>query len=108
MLEHFSKLYYKKDYINHNKNKYHSIEYDKPNEKFIVLEIIGKENIKKGLKYKKGIFILKFDKKNKLSLGRGLNIDVRIPEISVSRLHANISYNNGNFFLQDNSSKYGT
>ena len=45
------------------------------------------------------LFILIFNSKNKISLGRGLNIDVRIPEISVSRFHANINYNNGHFYL---------
>ena len=51
LLKHLSKFYYNVDIINHNKNKYHSITYDKPNEKYIVLEIIGKENIKKGIKF---------------------------------------------------------
>ncbi|MFN9910256.1 MAG: FHA domain-containing protein [bacterium] len=39
--------------------------------------------------------ILKFLTKNKLSIGRGLNVDMRIPEISVSRNHASIQYING-------------
>ena len=51
---------------------------------------------------------MKFDNRNKLTLGRGLSVDMRIPEISVSRCHANITYSKGNFFLNDNSSKYGT
>jgi hypothetical protein len=41
-------------------------------------------------------------------MGRGLNVDMRIPEISVSRNHANITYSNGHFYLQDNASKYGS
>jgi len=54
------------------------------------------------------LHILRFDNKNKLTLGRGLNVDMRIPEISVSRCHSDITYENGNFYLNDNSSKYGT
>jgi pSer/pThr/pTyr-binding forkhead associated (FHA) protein len=42
---------------------------------------------------------MKFDKKNKLTLGRGLNVDMRIPEISVSRNHAIITLENNQFYI---------
>lgn len=57
---------------------------------------------------KKGFHILKFDKKDHLILGRGLSVDMRVPEISVSRNHASITYQDGNFYLKDCGSKYGT
>jgi pSer/pThr/pTyr-binding forkhead associated (FHA) protein len=66
------------------------------------MELLGKENSKKAL------HILKFLTKNKLSIGRGLNVDMRIPEISVSRNHASIHYSNGEFFIEDTNSKYGS
>ena len=40
-----------KDYINHDKIKFNTIDFDKPKEKYIVIELIGKENNKKGNKY---------------------------------------------------------
>ena len=40
--------------------------------------------------------------------GRGHLCDVRSSDISVSRLHAFINYENGKFYLKDNSSKFGT
>lgn len=43
-------------------------------------------------------------------LGRGHESDVRVSDISVSRCHALIKYNqsNGRFYLEDNLSKFGT
>ena len=35
-------------------------------------------------------------------------MDVRITDISVSRAHAFINYYNGNFYVMDNGSKFGT
>jgi len=33
---------------------------------------------------------------------------MRVPEISVSRNHANIKFEKDNFYIEDNGSKYGT
>jgi len=33
---------------------------------------------------------------------------MRIPEISVSRIHANIKFEKDNFYIEDNGSKYGS
>ena len=43
-------------------------------------------------------------------LGRGHESDIRVSDISVSRCHALIKYSeeNGNFYLEDNLSKFGT
>ena len=44
-----------------------------------------------------------------LTVGRGHDCDVRITDISVSRLHAYISCDlKGNFYVADNGSKFGT
>lgn len=40
--------------------------------------------------------------------GRGHLCDIRISDISVSRLHAFIKYEDGNFVILDNNSKFGT
>ena len=78
------RIYYILDYINHDNIRYNTINFEKPKEKYIIIELMGKENDKKAL------HILSFINKNKLSIGRGLNVDMRIPEISVSRFHASI------------------
>jgi pSer/pThr/pTyr-binding forkhead associated (FHA) protein len=33
---------------------------------------------------------------------------MRVPDISVSRYHAHITYKNDHFYIQDNDSKFGT
>lgn len=43
-----------------------------------------------------------------LKLGRGHESDVRIADVSISRCHATISFAHGQFFLEDNNSKFGT
>ena len=41
-------------------------------------------------------------------MGRGHDSDIRIADISVSKCHAVIKYDNGEFYLEDNNSKFGT
>jgi pSer/pThr/pTyr-binding forkhead associated (FHA) protein len=41
-------------------------------------------------------------------MGRGHESVIRVNDISVSRLHAVISYLGDGFYLQDNNSKFGT
>jgi pSer/pThr/pTyr-binding forkhead associated (FHA) protein len=43
-----------------------------------------------------------------IKLGRGHASDIRISDISVSRLHAYIKYENNKYILTDNNSKFGT
>ena len=57
-------------------------------------------------------FIIKFNEANQLSakLGRGHSCEVRISDISVSRLHAKINFDSSSneFLLYDNNSKFGS
>lgn len=55
-----------------------------------------------------GIHVLSFLNKTAVRLGRGHDADVRISDISVSRLHASIHYIDGEFVLEDNESKFGS
>jgi pSer/pThr/pTyr-binding forkhead associated (FHA) protein len=48
------------------------------------------------------------ENKSQFKLGRGHESDVRVSDISVSRCHAIIKYENGDFYLEDNLSKFGT
>jgi len=45
---------------------------------------------------------------NTIKIGRGVGTDLRINDISVSRVHAIIRLENGVFSLEDNQSKFGT
>lgn len=57
-------------------------------------------------------FIIRFNESNQMSakLGRGHSSEVRISDISVSRLHAKINFDSttNDFLLYDNNSKFGS
>ena len=46
--------------------------------------------------------------KSTFCFGRGKVSDMRIDDISVSRLHTKIHFKEGKFILEDNKSKFGT
>ena len=46
--------------------------------------------------------------KKEFKLGRGHESEVRINDISVSRCHAIIKYQEDGFYIEDNISKFGT
>ena len=54
------------------------------------------------------IFVMSFKIKNFLIIGRANNSDIRLSDISVSRNHSVISFDNGEFFIDDIGSKFGT
>lgn len=57
----------------------------------------------------KVIHVVNMQKTDEARIGRGHDVDVRITDISVSRLHALIKKtSNGYFYVQDNRSKFGT
>jgi pSer/pThr/pTyr-binding forkhead associated (FHA) protein len=43
-----------------------------------------------------------------IRIGRGHDTEIRISDISVSRLHATIRQNRTGFYIDDNDSKFGT
>mmetsp|Transcript_2322 Transcript_2322/g.3498 ORF Transcript_2322/g.3498 Transcript_2322/m.3498 type:complete len:102 (-) Transcript_2322:590-895(-) len=53
--------------------------------------------------------VISFANTEKIRLGRGHDTEVRIHDISVSRLHAFICKDSqGNVYIEDNNSKFGT
>jgi pSer/pThr/pTyr-binding forkhead associated (FHA) protein len=52
--------------------------------------------------------MISLNKKSSLRIGRGHESEIRIPDISVSRFHALITFHDSNFYLEDNTSKFGT
>ncbi|VEV58663.1 zinc finger protein, putative [Plasmodium vinckei vinckei] len=56
----------------------------------------------------KGVHLISFADKTHLKLGRGHESDIRIPDVSISRYHATIKYEEGSFKLEDHNSKFGT
>jgi pSer/pThr/pTyr-binding forkhead associated (FHA) protein len=56
----------------------------------------------------KTIHVVSNEREQKASIGRAFDAGMRVPDISVSRYHANIEYKNDHFYLSDNESKFGT
>ena len=87
--------------------KIEGVEYDmlkrfKPKVPFLILEGIQSEQ------REPGVYLISFFSKQSVMLGRGHDSDVRIPDISVSRCHAKIGFEQDSFYLEDNWSKFGT
>ncbi len=79
------------------------IDIPKPPCQYVILESLKRET-----GATKGLHVLSLYNKSSLKLGRGHDCDFRISDISVSRFHATLRYINGNFYLEDHSSKFGT
>ena len=54
------------------------------------------------------IFVMSMKLKDFLVIGRANNSDIRLSDVSVSRSHSIISYDEGNFYIDDIGSKFGT
>ncbi|OMJ65559.1 hypothetical protein SteCoe_37992 [Stentor coeruleus] len=79
----------------------------KPENNFIVLESVGPA-LGGQSNMSKTVNVISFQDRNIIRLGRGHDSDIRLPDISVSRDHANIKFTNAGLFLDDISSKFGT
>ena len=75
----------------------------KPNTPFLVLEEMAR-----GTEDELGIHVLSMPAGAQINLGRGHESDIRVQDISVSRLHASIHLENGTFRVSDRKSKFGT
>jgi RING-variant domain/FHA domain len=76
------------------------ISIEKPDSNYIVFETESE-----GLK---NLIIFSFEGKKNIRLGRGYETDLRLPDISVSRNHANIKIKSNGLYLEDLNSKFGT
>ena len=57
----------------------------------------------------KVVHVINFSGTEEIRMGRGHDADVRITDISVSRVHALIKKSQkGYYYIEDNSSKFGT
>ena len=79
-------------------------EHDRPRGPFLVLEAYPSDRTS----LKSLHVIMMTHGKASICLGRGHDSDVRINDISVSRCHAMIKFERGQFLIEDNQSKFGT
>ena len=91
------------DYIKYN-NRFYNISFYKPKfNEFIVLESMRADKHRA-----KFIHIISFDTKDSINIGRANECELSIAELSVSRYHCIIHKDEGDIFIEDNSSKFGT
>jgi len=83
--------------------RYDIVEIERPNSAYIVMELLSKDK-----NITRGVHVIKMEGKNNIRLGRGHDSDIRITDISVSRCHALIKLDKGEFYIEDNNSKFGT
>ncbi len=83
-------------------HRFELFEFEKPRAPYLVLESLSRDRSSTGLQ------IISMHDKKDIRIGRGHESDIRISDISVSRLHAYIHYRDGKFILEDNESKFGT
>lgn len=93
------------------KNKDHEIiSVEKPSCPYIILEKISNSSGSSNPENKKSsmLSLIVPNGDEPIRLGRGHQCDLRISDISVSRVHALLRYQNGEFLIFDNESKFGT
>lgn len=78
------------------------INIEKPQTPHMILEKLGEDT-------KSSSFILVTPEMGQVvKMGRGHQCDFRVSDISVSRIHAHLKFEDGKFLVYDNDSKFGT
>lgn len=81
------------------------VEVPKTMPPYIVLENMMRDSQQHS---SRGLHVVSLAETKLLKLGRGHESNVRIADVSISRLHATIRYQKGSFVLEDHNSKFGT
>jgi len=79
------------------------IDHERLHPNSILMESLPREG-----QSEKKMYLITVRPSNIIKIGRGHEVDVRINDISISRFHASLTQSDGNFYLHDNSSKFGT
>ena len=91
------------DLINHNGKLYSLLDFSEDFENYLVLETLtlDEEN-------NKFLYIIALDKKKEIKVGRGIQSEILLSDVSVSRVHCLFSIEGRNIYIKDNNSKFGT
>ena len=93
---------------NNSRKKYELIDVIKPRHNHIILESLNQ--IKDGNYNNKYVHVISLENENEIIIGRGINADLRINDISVSREHCSLKFNfeKKTLLIKDLKSKFGT
>ena len=75
---------------------------------YIILQTINKYYKQQNLLNFTSIFVVSFKSKNNFIIGRANDADIPLNYPSISRNHCMLSYSQGNFYIDDLGSKFGT
>lgn len=86
---------------------YELIDIIRPSTNYIILESLDQIKENNNNKY---IHVIAITNENDITIGRGLEADIKINDISVSRLHSklNFNFNTKSLLIRDLKSKFGT
>jgi pSer/pThr/pTyr-binding forkhead associated (FHA) protein len=84
------------------------ITFDKPQRPYIVLESVTEKHERREELKERNLHVISPEENNPVKLGRGHQCEIRITDISVSRTHSEIKYQNDKFYAVDLKSKFGT
>jgi hypothetical protein len=89
--------------IKYQSELHEMITIEKPEVPYIIIEkLVNEPNSSSTMS------IIVPDSNNQIKMGRGHQCELRVSDISVSRVHAYLKYENDNFLIFDNDSKFGT
>lgn len=88
--------------IQHGTGIFELISIERPQTPYMIVEKIGED------KKSSSFTIIVPEVGQTINMGRGHQCDFRISDISVSRVHAHLKFEEGKFLLYDNDSKFGT
>lgn len=77
----------------------------KPNKPYIILESL---NNKQENREERCLHLISTEENNPIKIGRGHECEIRVTDISVSRKHAEIILQEGEFYITDTKAKFGT
>jgi hypothetical protein len=77
------------------------LDFEKPENEYMIMESVKSAPAKV-------IHVFNLEKFDTFKVGRSIETDMKIADISVSRLHSFIKIQNGDLIVDDNGSKFGT
>ena len=91
------------DFIRHNGKLYEILDFKSEFDNYFTIESLTLD--KNNTKF---FYVVNLDKNVKLKIGRGKDSQLTLGDISVSRVHATLTIENKNIYIEDNNSKFGT
>ena len=77
------------------------MDFERPDDDYLVMESVKSAPAKV-------IHVFYLNRSNEFKIGRSVDTDMKIADISVSRVHSHIRIKQGKLYIEDNGAKFGT